>query len=144
MVCLLKEIQTVLSFDRIFYQISKVISHNFSFSFTVLWFHTIFAAISYCLVKIENRLHQEAMKEIELFSIGIPHTRKSLVKGERFMRYEWRIWVCNIRFLFWHPPFKPYQKSLNNIQRWAGLVFRGPAGNGPCFEKSLGLQNVYI
>ena len=26
--------------------------------------------------------------------MNAPHTRKSLVKGERFMRYVWRAWVC--------------------------------------------------
>ena len=30
------------------------------------------------------------LKEISLVSIGVSHTRKSLVKGERFIRYEWK------------------------------------------------------
>ena len=31
-----------------------------------------------------------AVKQIWLVSIGAPHTRKSLVKGKRFIRYVWR------------------------------------------------------
>ena len=34
--------------------------------------------------------HEAARKEIGLISIGAPHTRKSLVKGERFIRNVWR------------------------------------------------------
>ena len=121
----------LFAFDRICYLISFELETTvkwfhiiFSFSFTVLWFHIIFAAKSSLFgssvwLELKTGFTREAMKEIELFSIGIPHTRKSLVKGERFMRYEWRIWVCNFRFLFWLPPFKPYQKSLNNLQGWA-------------------------
>ena len=33
------------------------------------------------------------LREIGKVSIGVPQTRKSLVKGERFIRFVWRTWV---------------------------------------------------
>ena len=33
------------------------------------------------------------LREICKVSIGVPQTRKSLVKGERFIRFVWRTWV---------------------------------------------------
>ena len=35
---------------------------------------------------------------LDIRSIGAPHTRKSLVKGERFIRYVWKAWVCILFF----------------------------------------------
>ena len=40
------------------------------------------------------RLLLRSCRKIELSSIKASYPRKSLVKGERFMRYVWRAWVC--------------------------------------------------
>ena len=64
------------------------------------WKHVIWQ--HFLIYKVEQiKASQGSQKEIEIFSIGIPHTRKSLVKGERFMRYEWRIWVMFRKSLIW-------------------------------------------
>ena len=36
------------------------------------------------------RLSDDSLKEIDMYSLDTPQTRKSLVKGERFIRSVWR------------------------------------------------------
>ena len=36
------------------------------------------------------RLSDDSLKEIDIYSLDAPQTRKSLVKGERFIRSVWR------------------------------------------------------
>jgi len=36
------------------------------------------------------KLSSDSLKEIDVYSLDAPQTRKSLVKGERFIRSVWR------------------------------------------------------
>ena len=38
----------------------------------------------------DNKAHNVNKRKIGKFSFSAPQTRKSLVKGERFIRYVWR------------------------------------------------------
>ena len=44
------------------------------------------------------KLSSDSLKEIDVYSLDAPQTRKSLVKGERFIRSVWRAWVDNCLF----------------------------------------------
>ena len=46
------------------------------------------------------KLSIDSLKEIGMYSLDAPQTRKSLVKGERFIRSVWRAWADELQ---WSP-----------------------------------------
>ena len=63
-----------------------------------MWWHFVINSLLPILIYIYmfiayKRLPLRKLREIGEVSIVVSHTRKSLVKGERFMRFEWKTWV---------------------------------------------------
>ena len=65
------------------------------------------------------KLSSDSLKEIDVYSLDAPQTRKSLVKGERFIRSVWRAWVDD---LFWHLVVKEIWHWQESFDFWTFYI----------------------
>ena len=65
------------------------------------------------------KLSDDSLKEIDMYSLDAPQTRKSLVKGERFIRSVWRAWVDD---LFWHLVVKEIWRWQESFDFWTFYI----------------------